>query len=83
MGSQDKHAEAEPLRRQYLAICRSIRGTDHPRTLKAISSLASCLEAQGKTDEAKQLRAEKAAIEAATKPASMPASNPAGKPGGP
>lgn len=52
---QQRHAEAEPLLRESLALTRQRLGDDHPLTLPALSNLGSSLRQQGRFDQAREI----------------------------
>jgi tetratricopeptide (TPR) repeat protein len=60
--AEGKYPEAEELYRQALAARQRILGKDHPDTLMSMKNLADLLEAQGKKEEARQLREEREEI---------------------
>ena len=54
--AQGKHAEAEPLFKQALAIWEKAVGPDHPNVATILNNLAEVYRAQGKYDEAEPLQ---------------------------
>jgi eukaryotic-like serine/threonine-protein kinase len=52
---QQRHADAEPLLRESLALTRQRLGDDHPLTMPALSNLGSSLRFQGRFDEAAEI----------------------------
>ena len=52
---QQRHADAEPLLRESLALTRQRLGEGHPLTLPALSNLGSSLRHQGKFDQAREI----------------------------
>jgi tetratricopeptide (TPR) repeat protein len=59
---QGRYAEAEPLYRQALAICRKALGEQHPLTATSLYNLAANLDAQGKHADAEPLHRQALAI---------------------
>src|SRR5262249_31717670 len=55
LSNQSKYAEAEPLCRQALALCRKVLGEDHPHTASSYNNAGVTLNAQGKYAEAELL----------------------------
>ena len=52
LSGQGKHAEAEEMEREVLAVRKRVLGAEHPDTLTTASNLASSLSRQGKHAEA-------------------------------
>jgi SAM-dependent methyltransferase len=52
---QGKHAEAEQITREVLAVRKRVLGPEHPETLRSAGNLASSLCGQGKHVEAEQI----------------------------
>jgi len=60
--SQEKHAEAEAMHRELLAVLKRVLGSEHPNTLATASNLASSLWSQGKHAEAEAMQREVLAV---------------------
>ena len=56
--AQGRHAEAEKMYRETLELWQRVFGNRHLRTRQSMSSLADVLSAQGKREEAEELRKE-------------------------
>ncbi|KAJ1443757.1 hypothetical protein B484DRAFT_389353, partial [Ochromonadaceae sp. CCMP2298] len=55
LGTLQRHAEAETYYRRLLAYSVAERGREHMDSLKAVTQLARCLQAQGMYGESEQL----------------------------
>ena len=62
LDSQGKHAEAEEMRCEVLAVRKRVLGAEHPDTLTTASNLASSLSDQGKHAEAEEMLREVLAV---------------------
>ena len=56
LDSQGKHAEAEEMLREVLAVRTRVLGAEHPATLTTTDNLATSLSRQGKHAEAEGLK---------------------------
>ena len=56
LDSQGKHAEAEEMQREVLAVRKRVLGAEHPDTLTTASNLATSLSRQGKHAEAEEMK---------------------------
>ena len=63
LSSQGKHAEAEKMEREVLAVEKRVLGAGHPDTLTTAGNLASSLSGQGKYAEAEEMEREVLAVE--------------------
>ena len=59
---QGKHAEAEEMRREVLAVRKRVLGAEHPSTLQTAHNLAISLSHQGKHAEAEEVLREVLAV---------------------
>ena len=62
LDSQGKHAEAEEMQREVLAVRKRVLGAEHPDTLTTASNLASSLSDQGRHAEAEEMEREVLAV---------------------
>ena len=62
-GDQGKHAEAEALQREVLAVQKRVLGDEHPDTLDTACNLAISCSDQGKYAEAEALQREVLAVQ--------------------
>ena len=63
LSGQGKHAKAEQIHREELAIHKCVLGPEHPDTLISAANLAASLSFQGKNAEAEQIRREVLAVQ--------------------
>ena len=57
-----RHAEAEPLYKQAMEICRTALGERHPDYAHSLNNLAGLYDAMGRQAEAEELRKKAMAI---------------------
>ena len=63
LSRQGKHAEAEEMLREVLAVEKRVLGTEHPDTLATANNLATSLFDQGKHAEAEEMLREVLAVQ--------------------
>jgi hypothetical protein len=63
LDDQGRHAEAEMMHRDTLAVEQRVLGPEHPDTLLTAMSLANALTNQGKHAEAKTMHLETLAVQ--------------------
>ena len=63
LSDQGKHAEAEEMEREVLAVRKRVQGAEHPVTMTTAHNLATSLSSQGKHAEAEEMQREVLAVQ--------------------